>query len=493
MRRDPARRPNIVFILSDQHNADLMGCAGDPLVRTPAMDALAASGTRLTACYCASPLCVPSRSALLTGVLPDRTGVFTNHQALPSHWPTFLHSLVASGYHTALAGRMHFMGPDQRHGYLDRVGKDMCPTEIGAPFGDLGELQPAYGQSREAVLRSGPGTSTVQRYDLMVADHARDYLEGYSGAEPLFLTVGFYAPHNPYVCPLDLYEHYAGHIPAPTRLEEQRTVGRDRIHPAQLRWYENRGVAAPEGAAILRARAAYYGMVELLDRRVGEISDAAHRRFGDDVVIVYASDHGDMAGDLGMFWKSSMYDGSVKVPVIVSDPSGRVTAWRNRKTVDSPTSLLDLPPTILSIAGAEQLPVTDGVNLTAEHHLAAGSDRAVLSMLGDLKGDEPSAMIRLDRWKLLHHSGYDEVQLFDLHDDPDELCDLGVDPARADVRGTLLAMLMERWEPEIVQRTVATNAAHLELFRAFAARTRPEMPEYLEPSGPENRLERPAE
>jgi choline-sulfatase len=146
-----------------------------------------------------------------------------------------------------------------------------------------------------------------------------------------------------------------------------------------------------------------------------------------------------------------------------------------------------LAATFLGLAGAQPLPVCDGVDLRAEQGEQSG-ERSIISLLGDLKGDAPSAMIRRGSWKLVDHAGYDEVQLFNLADDPFELVDLGADRANTETRDALRDELRRRWDPDRVTRIVNLNARHLEVFREFVKATEPEMPEYYKPSAAENRL-----
>jgi choline-sulfatase len=459
--------PNIIFVLSDQHNPLIVGSHGDPFVRTPNLDRLTAEGAVLDNCYCGSPLCVPSRSALLSGLLPHRTGIFTNFQALPSDETTFVHALAIAGYETTLVGRMHFVGPDQRHGFSERLVGDITPSTIGVGYDNYGELRGTTGQNRQAAVKSGPGRSAVLQYDEDVLEAACAYLEQRAEtSQPLFMTVGFYGPHCPFVCPRDLFDHYYDTIPRPEPLDDLRST----LHPAVRKWLTNRGILDLDLETIHRARAAYYGLIELMDRYVGRLREAVAATIGlENTLIIYSSDHGDMAGDKGMFWKSNMYEGSVRVPAIFHMP-GIIPAGRR---ITGLTSLLDFGPTLIELTGAPSLPLADGQSiwpqLTGDETI--NPDRAVLSMCGDLKGDLPSAMVRQGPWKLVDHYSYATPQLFNLDDDPHEQMDLGASESHAEIRQALYEELNQVWDGAAVHEHVQRVAAYTNLRGQFNTKT----------------------
>jgi len=484
--------PNVIFIFSDQHNPLVMSHAGDPTVRTPNLDALAREGTSLTNCYCPSPLCVPSRMAMLAGLLPTETGVYNNHQCLSSDRATFLHCLAAAGYETVLCGRMHFVGPDQRHGYTRRLVGDITPTTVAARGEkSYGYLQGTPGSSRIALERAGPGNSNVLAYDREVTDAACELIKGWtpdrpfdftqnvyenrshSGAggtpaprshtrsqdKPLFLTVGLYGPHCPYVCPKELFDYYHERLPPPSLPEGFR----ENVHPAIRAMYEHCRITDVPDGWVLRARAAYYGLVELTDGYVGRIMRAVEERFDRaNTLVIYSSDHGDTIGHNGLFWKRSFYEGSARVPMIFSLP-GSIGAG---ECMSANTSLLDLGPTLIELAGAPQLPRTHGMSLWPAllGREEAPADRAIISQLG-VATPCCSAMIRKARWKLVSCHGYDQPQLFDLSEDPLEQNDLGADPSLAQLRRELLAELSVYWDADAVHAARLDWWEHQKLLR----------------------------
>lgn len=458
-------QPNIVFILSDQHHASVLGCAGDPYVRTPNMDKLAKSGTTLNHCYSSSPLCGPSRASMLSGLLPSETKIYNNMQCLPSDKATFVHALTVAGYETVLSGRMHFVGPDQRHGYEKRFVGDITPSFFGMDNEAeiYGPLKRTSNQSKISIDKSGAGHSAVLDFDVDVVNAACGYLETRADERPLFMTVGLYGPHCPYIAPKELYDYYYEKLPIS---EEVTAEYRNSVHPAIQKWYQLRDVMDVTVEDIRRIRASYYGMVEYVDSLLGKVLDTVERTLGlDNTLIVYASDHGDNIGEHGLFWKTNFYEGSVKVPAIFS--------WKNAigedRQLNGLTSLLDLAPTLIEAAKAPKLPQMDGQSLL--RHLQTGeeiaSDRAVISQLGDIKGDDPSAMIRKGKYKLVLHYGYEFPQLFDLEADPAEKHDLASRSEYGQIRDELERELLQYWEPEQAYQELQRALAHFDLIKQW--------------------------
>lgn len=417
-------KPNIIFILSDQHNARVIGAAGDEYVQTPTLDSLYATGTSFNKCYCNGPLCVPSRSSMLTGQLPWNNGITNNMQCLPSHKPTIAHSLSVAGYETVLCGRMHFVGNDQRHGYEKRLVGDITPTHIGADneYDVYGDFMRTSGQNSISIEKSGAGSSAVLEFDRDVFGAAIDFIENREDERPLFLTVGSYGPHCPYIAPQELFDHYYRTLPEIEVTDEYKY----NIHEAIKGWYRNRNVEDATAEDRKRIRAAYYAMVTYLDRLLGKFIESLEKTMDmDNTVIVYASDHGDNIGEHGLFWKTNFYEGASRVPLVFK--------WKDMiaegRSVDGLVSLVDLAPTFIDMAEAPDLPVYDGDSLTKVlFNGEAPHKKTVLSFCSDIKGDNPSAMVRRGDYKLVVHAGYETVQLFNLTEDPGEVSDLGISP-----------------------------------------------------------------
>ncbi len=466
-------KPNIVFILSDQHNAQILGSAGDPYVRTPNLDKLYQSGTSLENCYCASPLCVPSRSAMLSGLLPSKTGVFNNMQALPTNNATFVNALTVGGYETVLSGRMHFVGWDQQHGYEKRFVGDLTPCFVGADNEEeiYGDFKRSSGQNMTSIRKSGAGNSAVLDYDKDVADAACTYLEERDDERPLFMTIGFYGPHCPYIAPKELYDYYYEILPELPFFDAEK---KQDMHPAIQSWYENRSMDAITKDDVRRIRAAYYAMVEYVDGLVGQIIQKAIETLGaENTLFIYGSDHGDNIGEHGLFWKTNFYEGSSHVPFVFAR-EGHISAGGK---IQGLTSLLDIAPTLLELTGSPALPEYDGQSLVQcmLGKETISEDREVVSLCSDIKGDAPSAMIRLGAYKFVQHAGFEACQLFDLEKDPEEKTDLGTDPSYAGIVTDFKLRMKKYWNPETAQRDLEISKTHFSLMKQWFDITKPEI------------------
>ncbi len=411
-RKDFVMNKDILLFMSDQHSYSMQGYAGNTLVRTGMLDRLAREGTVFRNAMAPCPLCVPSRAAMISGQLPSNNGVLFNFSALDSNKATFLHSLNAGGYDTILCGRMHFVGPDQRHGYSERIAGDRTPVfHNPAPLRDDegGKGVRGYDEN-SSVYYMGPGDSPVLEYDDYVVNAALDYLSK-DHEKPQFITVGVYGPHFPYVAPKELYDYYYDKVPTE---DSEKTKWE---HPAL------EGKLCDTSEEVVRAaRAAYYGLVEKNDQNVETVYnafDAYLKRTGREGIFIYISDHGDMNGDRGYYGKQVFYDNAVHVPFIMAGagiPKGL--------SIDSPVSLLDIGPTVCDLTENEVIP-GDGkslVNLLEngkndDERMVVSEQYTYLAKGGSSLG----RMIKYKNWKYITYSGLEEYDiLFDCKNDPGE-------------------------------------------------------------------------
>lgn len=460
---------NVLLIMSDQHHKRILGCAGDPLVRTPALDGLAARGVRFGNASCTYPLCVPSRASFLACRHPHELDVYTNNCEMRTDRPTFAHAFLGAGYETVLAGRMHFLGVDQRHGFATRLVGDVWPTAypsmemLRRTFGDLAETAD---QQLPGLLRSGPGRTGGLAYDECVAGTAAAWLRQ-RGNEPrrppFLLTVGLFMPHCPFVAPAEDFfrcwpEITAGSLPRfdPAALHA--------VHRVQRRYT---GVDAGVPLEVQRrVRAAYYGMVAHLDRQVGRVLEALEASgLAGSTLVVYTSDHGEQLGEHGLWWKSTFYEGSVGVPLIVSRPGGRRGA-----VVRENVSLMDVGVTLLDLAGARALPGATGrsfARLLREGHDPDWPDEVFAEYNPRHETAAPcQRMIRRGPWKLNTYLGHPS-QLFNLDEDPLEENDRINDPACADRVSVMTARVHENWDPQRIARLVGTRTGEFQLLRSW--------------------------
>jgi choline-sulfatase len=343
---DVNRRPNIVLVLADQLSASALPAYGNRVVRAPRLERFGEESLVFERALCASPLCVPSRASIMTGLLPSRTGAIDNAGELPAGIPTFAHRLRLLGFRTVLTGKMHFIGPDQLHGFEERPMTDVYPAGFDwIPDWELAddERLPWY-HDLSSVVRAGPVRSTLQlAYDAEVVERALGVLRD-PGPRPLLLVVSFTHPHDPYEVPAKYWDRYEGvEIDPPANPEP----GGDPV-TRRLGAMVGHMPISPEQA--LLARRGYYGAVSLVDDHLRAILDA----LPEETIVVVTSDHGDMLGERGLWYKMAPFEPSIRVPLIVHGLGpGRVA---------EPVSLLDLAPTLVELAGGttEEL---DGISL----------------------------------------------------------------------------------------------------------------------------------
>lgn len=398
-------QPNLLYIHSDQHNPYVTGCYGDDLVKTPNLDKLASEGVVLDNVYCPSPICVPSRMSMLTGRYPYENRVWTNSHILDSGIPTFAHAMGAAGYEPVLIGRMHALGPDQLHGYTDRLVGDHGPNHPGGIGVDHGELSGTAGPERVSLKKSGPGQSAYQVHDEDVTAATVDYMnrlgiQKKAGIlkKPFSISVGFMLPHQPFVARREDYVLYEDIMTMPQHTEPYS----DRLHPYVKWWREKCGIIDVSIDEIVRARTAYWALVTRMDIMIGQILTALKdNNLDDNTLIIYSSDHGEQVGEHNLWWKQTFYEHSVKVPAILS--------WQGvlpeGKHCERVISSLDINATMIDALDGPSLPNSRGRSLLP---LLKGID----SDWDDIAYSEYCTydgcfhrMVRQDDWKLNYYHG----------------------------------------------------------------------------------------
>jgi choline-sulfatase len=445
--------------MSDEHNARVLGAAGHRLARTPHLDRLAAGGTRFTSAYTTSPICVPARAGFATGRYPHEIGYWDNADAYDGAVPSWHHLLRDRGHRVVSIGKLHFRGlPGDDHGFSE----ELLPMHVVEGIGDVKglvrqDIPRRNGYDKLAKL-AGPGESPYTRYDRDIAARAQGWLRDEAArnrAKPWALFVSFVCPHFPLIAPPEFYQRYPlESIPLP----KQYAAAERPDHP-YLRDYD-RCMAYDAGFAgdhhkVRRAIAGYLGLVSFMDDNVGKVLDALEDAgLAGDTRIVYTSDHGDNVGARGLWGKSTMYEESAGVPLILAGPD-----IADGARCATPTSHIDLFPFFLECAG-ETAPA--GYRGVSPLILAAGAepDRAVLSEYHAIGSTGGITMLRKGRWKCVHCVRY-RPQLFDLREDPEELVDRAGDPACRLILAALEAELRGFCDPDEVDARAKRRQAEL--------------------------------
>lgn len=448
-----ARPPNIVVVLSDEHDAAAAGCYGHPVVQTPRIDRLADEGTLYENAYCTSPMCVPSRLSMLSGRQVHQIGAWDNAVIPGPDFRTWGHHLGGAGYETVLAGRTHFNGPDRLLGFDHRLSDDLdfWITHDGRPPRRVSDWRRG---SNSHVTEAGAGEHVHTTHDAAVTDAAVAFLEERAGTAtdaPFLLYVGYMHPHFPLVAPP---EYLARYDPASISPPATRNDSPESQHPviAQIRraFHNDDPLTDEQQRAAI---ASYWALVSHLDHQVGRLVDAIDgSSLGEDTVVIYTSDHGEMAGHHGIWQKQVFYEPAVRVPLIVRLPD-RLRGDAPPSRIRSDASLVDLLPTLRDLAGLPVDGTLPGRSLLAADP-AVPTDEAARPVLSEYHAQgmvDGGFMLKRGRYKYCYYVGH-RPQLFDVVADPLERHDLAADPAQAGVLADLDAALRRLLDPEEVDR-----------------------------------------
>ncbi|MBN8216949.1 MAG: sulfatase-like hydrolase/transferase [Spirochaetes bacterium] len=461
----PTEKPNFILIISDQHRGDCLGIEGHPVLLTPTLDHLAASGGSFAHAYSTCPVCIPARRSLLSGQFPSTHGMVGMEDNIPWYPPATLPGeLRKAGYQTVLVGRdMHQSPRRKRFGFDQMVHTgDVHPDDVTGPLPGHGE-NPSWSHGLDA------NGWTARPWHLAddlhpsyrTVDAALHFLSRRDPECPFFLVVSFAAPHPPLYPPAFYFDRYLRTgVPKPL-------LGTWETAPAHggLGAAPDSHAVNLQGEALLSCRAGYYGLINHIDDQIhrllnphGELDDKTRS----NTVILYTSDHGEMLGDHHLFRKSAPYEGASRIPLILQAPPS--FGFPRGARLETPACLEDVMPTILALAGVPCPESVDGRNLVPDlsGSLPESSPRILHLEMAREPGQSWHALTNGQR-KYIWRPSDGREQFFDLASDPGELTDLSgkaeyQEPLRR-FREHLIGELGQRCEGFVVEGRLKPGAA----------------------------------
>jgi choline-sulfatase len=432
LRGGTSAKPNILFIMSDEHNPKVAGFSRNGLARTPSLDRLAQRGVVFDGACCNSPLCAPSRLSFTAGKYIHRIGMWNNECWIEDdNVPSLPRVMNAAGYDSVLCGKQHYdasrrygfteIGGNMNRFYQTGVGKRRDPNDTSINRKEAAE--------RFGSCRTGD-RSRILDHDRAVTKGVLEFLSRRTASDrPFFLFAGYLAPHFPLTVPPAYYAHAKGRIPLPE-------IPAGHLDHLPLNYQHLRrdfGTIDVPDSVTMKGRECYYGLTEWVDSEIGRLLSFLDKsRFTDNTVVIYASDHGENMGEHGMWWKNCMYENASRVPLIVSWPK----RWKGNQVRSGSCSLLDVATTVAGIGGARVPSDWNGDSLLPwlDDPSHTWKDLSVSQYYahGIASG---YAMLRTGEWKYVYHSapgrGWKaERELYHLTEDPKEFRNLAGDPTQ---------------------------------------------------------------
>lgn len=454
------KRPNILIIMADQLSAMALRRYGGRTAKTPNLDRLADEGTLFLNAYSNSPLCAPARFVFMSGQLPSRIGAYDNAAEFHSDIPTFAHYLRVQNYQTILSGKMHFIGADQLHGFESRLTTDIYPADFGwtpdAEHPD--ERVDWWMHSMLSVKQAGIAEYTNQlEFDDETGHRAVQKLYDlarHGDPRPFCLVTSFTHPHDPYAARGRYWDRYQdSEIQMPT----VPAMAFEELDPHSQRLYKASAMDDYEITEedVRNARHAYFANISYLDDWVGTLLQTLEATGQlDSTAVLLTSDHGDMVGERGLWYKMSFFEWSSRVPLML-----RLPGERGGRNTETPVSLVDVLPTLMDIAGDGGKEFVYAAPLDGKSLLPLISRDEDRTVYGEYMGEgtvAPLIMSRRGQYKYVHCEA-DPPQLYDLADDPGELRNLAADPAHADAAARFAEEVAARWDLEALRGEVIAS------------------------------------
>ena len=475
-----SHQPNILLVMADQLAAQALSLYGNEVCKTPNLERLAAQGAVFTNNYSNNPLCVPSRASMLTGRLSPDIGVYDNANEIASSLPTMAHFMRAQGYQTFLCGKMHFIGPDQLHGFEERLTTDVYPADFQwIADWSAGPAFVPSGTALNGVVEAGPCIRTMQEdYDDDVAFQASRKIYDLARSDdkkPFFGVVSFTSPHTPFNVSQrywDLYDHKDIDLPA---VSEIPFAALDYFSKA-LFFAHGRHRHSITKDHLLNARHAYYAMISYLDEKLGQMLDQLDETgLREDTIVIFTSDHGEMMGERGMWFKQCFWEWSARVPLVISD--GRVA---NNMRIDANSSLIDLLPTFIDFGGKDTALLRPAIAELAGHSLmplltgnaSIAADYVISDYLA-IGPCVPCRMVKKGEYKYIFTHGHPDL-LFNLEADPDERVNLAEYASNAPILAVLKKIGMDGYDPDMLMAKIVASQRR----RSFIAKVPGKKPDW---------------
>jgi choline-sulfatase len=448
---------SLLFIMSDEHSRRVLGCYGHPMIRTPNLDALARRGVRFTDAYCNSPICVPSRASFATGRYPHQIRFWDNAMPYDGSVPSWGHRLQQHGHRVTAIGKLHFRSSDDDSGFTEQILPLHVVDGIGDPSGMLRRPPMVRSAALQLARDAGRGDSDYQRYDDSITAAAERWLRERAdeqGGRPWMLFVSLVCPHFPLIARpawYDLYQEDA--VPRPALYAPHDRPQHPYVTALRDCQIYDRGF---DEASLRRAIAAYFGLVSFVDHKVGRLLTClGETGLAAQTRVIYASDHGDNLGTRGLWGKSSLYEESAGVPLIMAGPD-----IARGVVCHDPVSLVDCHQTILDCLGVPRHTDDKALPGTSLFAMAAGTapPRTILCEYHAAGAATGAFMIRKGPYKYVHYVGM-PPQLFDLDLDPGEARDLGQNPRYAGLAADCEALLRRVVDPEAADRQAFADQA----------------------------------
>lgn len=437
-------QPNLLVIMDDEHMGSALACAGHAFVKTPNLDRLAAGGTRFENAYTNCPICVPSRASMATGLYPHQTGYWDNCMGYDGKISSWGHALQEKNIETVSIGKLHYIDDECATGF-DRQYLPMYLHNGGDTHGLVRDDPPPRPQCSDLAEMIGPGETEYLAYDRSIRDKACEWLheKGLSPQSHQWTAfVSFISPHYPLIAPHEFFNLYdPASIPLPKERAEDGTTDNEWWRAFENCYIWDRFFENDNQRRL--AIASYYGLVSFIDDCVGKILDTLEATGLDkNTRVLFLSDHGDNLGARGLWGKSTMYEESVAIPMIMSGPG--IPAGKVCRT---PVSLIDVYPTILANAQLPAHTERPGRSLIGIANQPDNTARIVFSEYHATAAKSALFMLRHGRYKYIHYVGYNP-ELYDLENDPQELRNLALDDLYRDLLREYERLLKGVVDPE---------------------------------------------